>query len=384
MKYSIPSEWNGLKNSIYEEYQRDGVFFLDHAYLIGLHNKTGAFARTLEPIIAAAEELTQDTDAALYALFLYRAMEDRSLFLKHLPSVMIPDDNFPFLAFLAFTPYIERLYDYLCEKNLPRDVIQATVGQFEDCLFLYQERFGRLGMNKRYFDHMQRYVDCNVLNIGRLRFEIHVLKDACMLESRKTGNQVLFPISGEMNECGLYADTPPIDPHGTVFHAFFEETETDYVGTPIGADGKCQKTPIRLSKSEYFVRLPVGAHCLAVHIPAKGAFTREACEESYTRAKEIFSLLFPDIEIKAFRCHSWMMAPELKEILREGSNLLTFQAPYLKYPCRTRGEDILNFVFKTTSTDYSTLPEDTSLQRALKQRYLSGNLLYEYNGIFTI
>ena len=79
-----------------------------------------------------------------------------------------------------------------------------------------------------------------------------------------------------------------------------------------------------------------------------------------------------------------MMAPELEEILKPGSNLLEFQKPYTKYPCRTKGEDVLNFVFKMKFTSYNNLPEDTSLQRELKKIYLSGEYLYEYNGLFSI
>ena len=123
---------------------------------------------------------------------------------------------------------------------------------------------------------------------------------------------------------------------------------------------------------------------LAVHIPAKGALTRESCEESYAKAIEIFKKHYPERDFKAFRCHSWMMAPELADILKPGSNLLEFQRPYKKYPSHTKGEDVLNFVFKMKFTSYEDLPEDTSLQRALKKIYLSGGYLYEYCGIFTI
>ena len=239
-------------------------------------------------------------------------------------------------------------------------------------------------MSKRYFDHMQRYVDCSILNIGRLRFELHTLKDACLLESKKTGKQILFLHSGEINSVGLYADTPPVLEDDDGFTAFFKETEQSYIGTPVDENGRCQRDAVTLDKEEYFIRLPLGATCLSVHIPAKGALTHEACEESYARAKVLFSSLHPHLTVQAFRCHSWMMAPELKKILRPNSNLLDFQAPYLKYPCKTKGEDVYNFVFKTTPVDPATLPEDSSLQRALKEIYLSGGYLYEYNGIFTV
>ena len=384
MNEFVPCDFEALYCTVCDEYRKNGVFFLHPTYIRAIHEKTNAFPRILESLLEGAEKVVQDENAAIYALFLCRAMENRSLFLKNLPLIEIPDGQHPFLALLSMLPYIDRLYDYLLEKNLPSDIVEATVLQYEECCFLQQERSGSLGMSKRYFDHMQRYVDCSILNVGRLRFELHTLKDALLLESKKTGKQILFLHSGEMNSNGLYADTPPIQEGERGFSAFFRETEHTYIGTPVDENGRCQRNAVILDKEEYFIRLPLGATCLSVHIPAKGALTHEACEESYTRAKAIFSALHPNLTIQAFRCHSWMMAPELKEILRPNANLLDFQAPFLKYPCKTKGEDVYNFVFKTKPVAPATLPENSSLQRALKAIYLSGGYLYEYNGIFTV
>ena len=385
MHLSIPHELEPLMPGVLAEYREQGVFFLDPAYLSKVNQKTNAFPNLFGELLRGAEQVAKDEAAAQYALLLYRAMQKREQLLAILPSIEIPHEDYPTLALLAFIPYVEELYDRLLEKKLPLDIVSATVRQFEACMYLQQERSGHFGMSKRYFDHMQRYVDFRILNVGRLRFETHELKDACIVESRKTGEQILFSVGGEMNEEGLCADTPPIHQNSNGFTAFFKETEQSYIGTPIKADGKCQKEPITLDKNEFFMKVPLHSACLAVHIPAKGALTEEACRQSYERALEIFSKLYPSTPIRAFRCHSWMMSPQLKEILKEDSNLLRFQAPFHKYPCKTKGEDVFNFVFKMLPPKhYDHLPEETSLQRALKQIYLNGGYLYEYNGIFTV
>ncbi|MBQ8389225.1 MAG: hypothetical protein IJX46_09915 [Clostridia bacterium] len=358
--------------------------FFDESYIRKLQAKTDAFPNTVDAIVESAKAAAADTEAARYAHFVSLAMEDRASFNEHLSLFAFPEDEHPMLALLCFLPHIDRLFDRLTALSLPSDVLRDTLRQFEDCIFLHEERFGRLGFAKRYFDHMQRYVDMRILNIGRLRFEIYKVKDACVVENRESGEQTLFVTGGEMNSSGLLVGTPPEKADDVCFNAFFEETETEFVGTPADSRGRCVKEPLRLSKDGHFLRVPEGADCISVHIPAKGALTREACEESYARAKKIFSELYPERDFKAFRCHSWMMAPELEGLLKPGSNLLEFQRPYIKYPVKTRGEDVLNFVFKLKFTSYADLPEDTSLQRALKQVYLSGGYLYEYNGLFTI
>ena len=115
--------------------------------------------------------------------------------------------------------------------------------------------------------------------------------------------------------------------------------------------GRCSSTILRLDRKDWFLRVPVGALCLSVHIPPTGELSREACAESYKRAIEVFRPLFPDERIVAFTCKSWMMAPELKEFLKPDSRILAFQEPYLKYPIPSRGRDIFNFVFKEKSAD---------------------------------
>ena len=383
MKYCIPDELRGAWERAVAEYDDRGVFFLEREYLAEMNAKTGAFSKTLDSILEGAACVAEDKDAALYAMFLYCAMEDRRLFLENLPAIEIPEKEFPFLALLPFVPYIERLYDRLKQSGIPEDVVSATVGHFEVTLFGYAERNGCLGMGKRLFSFMQKYIDFKILNVGRLFFELCILKDACMIEHRVTGEQILFPMSVEMDERGLYLGTPPID-EGSHFTAVFKETESSYEGTPVDENGRCKRDVAVFDKSEYFLRVPFGSTCLSVHIPAGGDLTREACEESYARAIEIFSQLYPELEFKAFRCRSWMMSVELRNILSNGSRVLEFQEPYLKCPCKTDGKDALYFVFKTQTEDYGSLPENTSLQRALKQIYLSGGCLYEYTGIRAI
>ena len=160
----------------------------------------------------------------------------------------------------------------------------------------------------------------------------------------------------------------------------FEETDSSVRGYEI-IDGKITKNLAYLN-DEWLCVLKRGDQILKVHIPANGAFTKDVIHESYANAKQIFSKYYKDFAFKAFACHSWMMSMELKEILKPTSNLIGFQNDYVRYPIHAKGEDVFNFVFKLKFTTYEDMPEDTSLQRAIKQRYLSGEYVYEYGGAF--
>jgi hypothetical protein len=153
-------------------------------------------------------------------------------------------------------------------------------------MFLYLERAGNLGLNKRYFDHLQRYVDFGIFNIGALRFEPRKLGKVKLLEHKASGREILILTEGRMNSDGLFIDTPPINEEGA-FDAFFLETESEYIGTRVGADGKCRPEHESFSKDEYILRMTEGDDCIAVHIPQGTGLTKKRCESSYERAVEV-------------------------------------------------------------------------------------------------
>ncbi len=374
----IPAEFGRIYEEALAEFERAGAFFLKEEYLREVQAKCNAFPRTFERVLEEAARVREREEEALYALFLCRAMEERKLFLRYLSVFDFPK-NSPFFAFLCLVPSIVGTWGELRARGVPDDVVEATVNQYEECLFVYKERFDELGMNKRYFDHLQGYVDHKFLNVGRLRYEIGHLHGVYLLKNKKDGKRVLFLADAPMNDVGLYRDTPPLREGG--FDAFFREEEDAFLGTPVGESGRCQSEVVRLSKEEYEIVLRPGDTVLDTHIPGHAPLTEESCAESYARARALFALHFPEIEPKAFHCHSWMMAPELSEVLKPGANVLNFQRHYLRYPVPTKGEDVLNFVFFLRYTSFADLPEDTSLQRALKARYLAGEYLYEYGGV---
>lgn len=380
---AIPAVFENIYAKALAEYEKDGVFFLKKDYIVALNEETEAYPTIVNELIAEANIISADREAALYALFVYRAMENRELFLQNIKSFVFPEEKYFFFAFFCIMPSIKSTFDTLNARGIPLDIVKQTVGQYEACVYVYEKRFDRLGFNKRYFDHMQLYVDCKILNIGRLRFEIIDLCDPIrFLENKNTGEQVILFGEGEMRADGLYASAPPASFEGN-FNATFTETETEYIGNAVSVGGRCEREVRSFSKSEWTVRAKQHDTCISVHIPDKGALTEEACVESYHRALDTFKKYYPELDIKCFHCHSWMLAPELADMMKPESKILGFARRYVKYPVPTDGDDVMNFVFYLKAKEYKDLPEDTSLQRSLKQLYLSGGYLYEYGGLFT-
>lgn len=362
------------------EYERCGVFFLRAEYIEEIGRETGAYPRILPLLLSEAERIRENKSLSQYALFLYRAMCKRREFLENIKSFLLPE-GVELFGFLCLIPMIKNTYDTLVKMGIDKDITDATLKQFEECVFIYERRFDRLGMNKRYFDWLQHYVDCEILNINRLRFEIHTFSEPVAVFRRLSDGED-FPVmtDGDFNEDGFYADTPP--KKTAAFTASLAERADAYIAYPVTAGGRAESEAKVYLKSEYRKIIEKGDTLLSVHIPVEGEFTRETCAESYRRAKEVFKRFFPSLDVKGFVCYSWMMSPELSLYMKPTSRVLGFASQYLRFPIHTEGEDVLNFVFYLKFKTYEDLLEETSLQRGLKKLYLGGGYLYEYGGIF--
>lgn len=370
----------------FAEYEKSGVYFLLDSYIEYVNSCENCLSNCLEETKEAAKMLQSNKDLALYALFLHRAMAQRTRFLEQLHTFVFPvgkDAAQRFLPFFVLLPEIPRLYDKLKARSVPEEIIAATLRQFEDCLFLTRERTGSFGYLKRYFDHMQGYVDEKILNIGRLRFEmVQALEsDILVLRNPLGATAVLFD-GATINSAGKLYKTPPEAENGSYFTATVEESAAAFSGFPAEKTGNCASSLREYPKDIWKPALRKGDSVLSVHIPNKGALTKEACEDSYRRAQAVFRACYPEFTWKAFHCHSWLLDPQLEAFLPEHSNILSFQRKFTPYAGQTQGQDVFNFVFKLQFQDYQDMPENTSLQRALKKHYLAGNYIYEYEGIF--
>ncbi|MCR2822858.1 acyltransferase domain-containing protein [Lederbergia panacisoli] len=146
----------------------------------------------------------------------------------------------------------------------------------------------------------------------------------------------------------------------------------DFVkGCPITPLGKVLQKTVTISLAEWEAVLIHGDTMLDVHIPRGDKLEYNQLVESYRSAIAIYSKLFPEQQFKGFICHTWMFDPLLQEILPEDSNLVKFQRDYYLYELFD-DDSVFQTVFVSKPEDLQTLPEETSLQRAIKSQVLSG------------
>lgn len=117
-----------------------------------------------------------------------------------------------------------------------------------------------------------------------------------------------------------------------------------------------------------------GDWVVSTHIPESGPLTPAACADSFTRARAFFAEHFPEYPTTLFHCESWLLDPQLTEVLAPESNMVAFQRLWRLNDNQRNGDaDALFFTFRRRGdVDLESLPQDTSLQRAIVAKIRAG------------
>ena len=148
--------------------------------------------------------------------------------------------------------------------------------------------------------------------------------------------------------------------------------------------GYVSNKKVELLKDEWEVVLQKGDPVIGLHIPPFGRMTPELIDKTLEETKKFAKEQYPDFEYKAFTCGSWLVDPQLDELLNAESNIVKFRQRFHSLTRKCEGTDVFNFIFNKPNMDFDIhdLPEDSSLHRALKNHYLSGKAIYELEGFF--
>jgi len=101
---------------------------------------------------------------------------------------------------------------------------------------------------------------------------------------------------------------------------------------------------------------------LALHIPATGPLLPSDVDESLVQIRESYA----EKEIRFLTCHSWLLAPELEKVLREDSNILSFQQRFeIIRDSEDEGQALERVFGADDKTANNDLPQENDLQRSM-------------------
>lgn len=127
----------------------------------------------------------------------------------------------------------------------------------------------------------------------------------------------------------------------------------------------------RIGELEYELLTENGKNVVSLHIPSDAKMDTAHLRQSWEQAKQLIGDAFPKYKDVPYVCGSWLLSPDLKNLLPVSSRILQFQKSFILTDTFA-DEEFKEWVYKRTDIPNEDLPEDTSLQRSLKAFLLSG------------
>lgn len=133
----------------------------------------------------------------------------------------------------------------------------------------------------------------------------------------------------------------------------------------------------RLGILEYEYGEKLGRRCIAIHIPPDIKIADDTLSESFAMARAFTNKYYPERAKYEIMTQTWLVSPMLDYLLPEGSKILLFKSRFDIVRGEAGESYALTFIFDRGGFNFDTddiesLPENTSLQRAVKALYRRG------------
>lgn len=136
----------------------------------------------------------------------------------------------------------------------------------------------------------------------------------------------------------------------------------------------------RIGQLEYELTEEDGQKVVSLHIPSDADLSGPELRQSYEDAREFLMRLFPEYAAGPWVCGSWLLSPNLQDMLPESSRILEFQRSF-RILRQWQDEDFKEWVYGRTDIPTESLPEKTTLQRELKKFLLMGGTFLSAGGV---
>ncbi len=215
------------------------------------------------------------------------------------------------------------VYERYQEAGIAENIFWDT---FQDIRFWCENterEFGTLGLGV--YEWFYRHIDMVLFRFGRLQFEKMEMEYSVISED--------------------------------------DITEENFVLSERGIEGTKESSDIKK------VCIRKGTPIINIHIPQGAPLTWEECEKSLMAVKKFWG------EDKPYVCHSWLLYPGLDDVLSETSNIREFRRHFKVLQTDYKEREAEWRVFGKVLKNVIEYPEDTSLQKRVKEYLLSGKCL---------
>ena len=292
---------------------------------------------------------------------------------------------YDFLHLFPAIPTMAESIAHLRSRGVPEDVIRDTMGEYDFCVNMCLERQGKPRFDRGRLNWITRLIRNQLIRIGRFKYDLpgRYMQGVRVYRNREGALTVLAD-GLQLHRSGRILGSVGHKDEDGAFLAEITETDTAVTGFP-AVDGLVMPQPVTLLKGEWQLCLSGESAFPRIHIPSDGSFDKETIAASFARAREVFDRCYPDYPYQGFFCSTWLLSQDLKSLLKPTSNILGFQSFFNPVPHRSGGGLVFSFAFGMGGQipeDLDALPENSSLQRAVKAHYKNGGYVHEGAGFF--
>lgn len=286
------------------------------------------------------------------------------------------------LPLFLLIPLVDRAVEEYQRRGFSREEAADFMKVFRSDIGVNVRRHGRPGLDRTYFDWITLYVYAVIFPCGGFLFNIgRNGKKNYVLKNKKDGRAVVLLDDREVHRSGYILGTAGMTDEDGAFRTSVTETETEWIGNAVGEDCLMQRSVQHFSKEEWILAVAPGDCTLSIHIPRNGDLSPEKVRAAIEAAFHHAETYYKEYDVKAIRCGSWLLNPTLSDLVGADSKVSVFGSLFQRYPMPSNGKSVFNFVFQAAANpDIKSLPENSRLQRALKEKYLAGSYHYDFGG----
>ena len=349
--------------------------------------KYNAFGGYYDYVLEGAKEINADPIYSGWVKAVSAYLADSSLGsyrdIPVLPLNGTPKQDMAML--MSLVPFIPSAAATYTKGGFDAEQTASYIRAYGSCMSSTKTRSGFIGLDKTYFMWLHRFAFAEIFRVCGIQFEFSkIIKNCAYLKNKISGEILPVMYAGQVHASGrmLVGAGGYEDEEGS-FVAEFTETEDSYIGHGV-YDHIIDTEKKIYPKTHWELLAKAGDKALSMHLPRGADIREENVRKACVAAREIIKKCNPDYVSAPIYCSSWLLDPGNEEILGPDSNVVRFGKLFVRVPTKSGGRAANGFVFPGKPLADEDLPEDTRLQRGLKQRYLSGGYSYSFTGILNL
>lgn len=312
-----------------------------------------------------------------YVLFLSEELIFPLAKVKEIPISNAAETQFPGLfstvIFLAAARHFE---EYLVKQNL-----HTTKFDFLETYYKNVRRFMDMNYARdnthaliRLGEYLYGYAKPLIMHIGRFAYELRAYENEVCTICEKDGKRIF--VVNEQCQFDKYGYPVPCDSKDVL------TLPNDNINTRIfGEDGFVAQQECDISLNEWKQILNPGDLVVTIHIPGNDKLSQSAIEESLVAAKPILQKVFGTYNPKKLVCTSWLLSPQLSNILDSKSNILHFQSYFDIIGWYPAENALYEHIFRSPLCPVEELVPQNRFQEGVLRIYREGGKLHNGFGV---